>query len=152
MLSCKIESQGIILYRGETPGAIGFDIYGGYGQTWTTNFEHARSYGEVKQALLPNTAKRLIIVDPNTDDYNWDHITELERITNDKYIANQLRNGSQIYDVWQEEWTRLVQQAGYDSIATISIEGPEEYVLNDSTLISLNNKTVESRGSHQDEG
>ncbi len=31
--------EDIILYRGITPGAIGFDVHGGYGETWTTDPE-----------------------------------------------------------------------------------------------------------------
>lgn len=142
MFDSQPVAQGIVLYRGETPGAMGFDIHGGYDQTWTTDFEHAKVYGEVKKALLPKSAKRLVLVDPETDEYNWEHIAELERITNDRYIAKQLRKKDQIYDLWQEEWTQRLQHAGYDSIATVSIEGPEEYVLNPSKLIPLNGEPV----------
>jgi hypothetical protein len=68
-------------------------------------------------------------VDPDGDAYNWEHIQELERITGDRFIAAALRSGRQIYELWQDEWDDLVQQAGYASIATVSIEGPEEYDL-----------------------
>ncbi len=78
------------------------------------------------------TAKRLVLVDPDTDDYNWGHIEELERITDNRFIAAALRSGQQIYDLWQDDWDDLVRRAGYDSIATVSIEGPEKYEL--STL------------------
>jgi len=36
-----------------------------------------------------------------------------------------------------------LQKAGYDSIATAGIEGPEEYVLDNSKLIRLNGKLIE---------
>jgi hypothetical protein len=70
-----------------------------------------------------------VLVDPESDAYNWEHVAELERITGDRFIAAALRAGWQIYDLWQDEWDDLVRGAGYDSIATVSIEGPEEYEL-----------------------
>lgn len=74
-------------------------------------------------------SRRLVLVDPESDAYNWEHVAELERITGDRFIAAALRAGWQIYDLWQDEWDDLVRGAGYDSIATVSIEGPEEYEL-----------------------
>ncbi len=138
--------EGVVLYRGETPSEVGYDIDGGYGQTWTVDPEHAGAYGELKRALLPATAKRLVLVDPITNEYNWTHIAELERITNDRFIASQLRNGARLYELWCEEWTRRVREAGYDSIATVGVKGPEEYVLNPSKLIPLNGASANGRG------
>ena len=109
------------------------------------NPEHASANGELKRALLPATARRLVLVDPSTNEYNWMHIAELERITNDRFIASQLRNGARLYELWCEEWTRRVREAGYDSIATVGIEGPEEYVLNPSKLIPLNGAPANGR-------
>lgn len=140
--------EGLILYRGETPGAIGFDIHGGHGQTWTISREHAAVYargcgGVLKKALLPKETKRLIIVDPVTNDYNWKGIADLQNILNisdyewEWDIASDLRDGYQIYDLWESGWTRLIQSTGYESIATVGMEGLEEYILNPSVLIIL---------------
>ncbi len=145
--------QGIVLFRGETPGAIGFDIHGGYGETWTTDREHAACYargqhGRLKKAFLPATAKRLVIIDPVANDYDWQGVAELERLLNADIldVTGALRTGWQIYDIWSTQWTRLAQQAGYDSIATVGIEGPEEYVLNTSVLIPLDARLPEGEG------
>ncbi len=132
-------STGVDLYRGETPGAIGLDVHGGFGRMWTTDQEHASAYGTVKQAVLPSSAKRLVLRDPIDGEINWAGIEELQRITKTFDIAQTLKGGLQLYDIWQEEWTYLVQQAGYDSIATYNIEGPEEYVINQSRLIPVHN-------------
>ena len=135
---------GITLYRGETPGAAGFDVHGGYGQTWTTDAEYAAGYadpphGYVKQAILPSTAKRLVLVtsdDEGFSDYNWRGIETLQEITGDHYIKAMLEsNYKQLYDSWSAEWTLAVIRAGYDSIATLGFDGPEEYVLNPSALM-----------------
>lgn len=142
--------DGVVLYRGEAPGAIGLDIHGGYGQTWTTDLEHAAAYARglharLRKALLPSVARRLVLVDPATNDYNWQGTAELERLLDASIldIAGALRAGWQIYDVWSEEWTRLLRQAGYDSIATVGLEGPEEYVLNPSILVPLDDIPAE---------
>lgn len=132
--------RGLTLYRGETPGAIGCDVHGGYGQTWTLEPGLARRYargdGEVvRVAMLPPTARRLVLVDPVTDAYNWAGFAELERVVDDPLIADRVRAGNQIYDIWRPAWTSLLVEAGYDSIATVGIEGPEEYVLKPEVLV-----------------
>jgi hypothetical protein len=132
--------RGLMLYRGETPGAVGCDVHGGYGQTWTLEPSHARGYargegGVVRVAILPPTAKRLVLVDPVTDEYNWEGLAELERVVDDPLIADRVRAGNQIYDIWRPAWTLLLVEAGYDSIATVGIEGPEEYVLKPEVLV-----------------
>lgn len=135
--------EGIILYRGETPSAIRFDIYGGYGETWTTDRDHALSYARVpygllKQARLPANAKRLTLVDSENDyDYCWETIGILSQLIADPYLINTLKAGRLLYDIWHESWTKTIKEAGYDTIATHSIEGPEEYVLNPAKLILL---------------
>ena len=86
-----------------------------------------------------------MLVDPTTNDYNWQGTAELERLLDASIldIAGALRAGWQIYDVWSEEWTRLLRQAGYDSIATVGLDGPEEYVLNPSILVPLDDIPAE---------
>jgi DNA sulfur modification protein DndD len=138
--------EGIVLYRGALPGVDTLKDHEEYGEVWTTDFEQAISFGKVKRAVLPDTARRLVLVDPITNDYNWEHIAELERLSKDRSIAKKLRAGHQIYDIWRDEWTLLLQKARYDSIATVTIEGPEEHVLNPSKLISLKEKAVETGG------
>jgi len=135
--SMQQSTEGTVVYRGETPGAVGLDVHGGYGRTWTTSPEDAAAYGDVKKALLPANAKRLILIDDATGDYNWDGVRELERVTNSNSIAETLKGGYQVYDIWQEEWTYQLQQAGYDSIATVGLDGKEEYVINTASLVPL---------------
>jgi hypothetical protein len=132
--------EGITLYRGETPNAIEFDVHGGYGESWTTDRDHALCYargsiGVLRQALLPKDAKRLMLVDNKNDyDYCWEAIDVLAKLTDEPYLVNSLRAGGLLYDIWHESWTKVIKAAGYDSIATHSIEGPEEYVLNPARL------------------
>jgi DNA sulfur modification protein DndD len=147
--------NGLVLYRGETSGAVGFDVHGGFGRTWTTGPEHASDYGTVRQAVLPASAKRLVLCDPADGEFNWAGIEELQRITGDYSIVPAIKAQRHLFDLWQDEWTYKLQQAGYASIATYNIEGPEEYVLNDSQLIPLvqNNGTSNHAGNgHQPEG
>jgi hypothetical protein len=139
---------GVKLYRGETPGAPGLDIYGGEGQHWTTDPDQAGGYAKgpdsvLRRAWLPPNAKRLVLVDPVSGEYNWQGLADLEAITGDELIISRLRAGHQLYDVWCPEWTRLLKEAGYESIASVGIEGPEEYVLNPALLIELREGGVE---------
>lgn len=108
-----MNTNGITLYRGETPGSIGFDVHGGYGQTWTIDPEYATRYadppyGYVKQAVLPYTAKWLVLVTTDREgysDYNWSAIETLQEITGDYDIKAMLEsNYKQVYDIWREEW------------------------------------------------
>lgn len=147
--------NGLMLYRGETPGAIGFDVHGEFGRTWTTDSEHAIAYGTVRQAVLPASAKRLMLCDPADGELNWTGIEELQRITGNYDIVPALKAQWQLYDLWQDEWTYKLQQAGYASIAMYNIEGPEEYILDDSQLIPLVQNNGASNGAgngHQPEG
>jgi DNA sulfur modification protein DndD len=148
--SAQATPGGTTLFRGETPGALGFDAHGGYGRTWTTDPEHAAGYGEVRQAVLPASSKRLVLVDPETGDFNWDGIKELQRLTKAPSLVETVKAGYQLFDIWNEEWTYILQQAGYDSIATYNIEGPEEYVLNSSKLIPTSNELVKVKGNGHD--
>ena len=132
-------SLRVKLYRGETPGAPGLDVYGGAGQHWTTDPEHARGYakgpgGVLHQAWLPPSARRLVLVDPVSGAYDWEGLARLEAIIGDELVISRLRAGRQLYDMWRPAWTRLLKEAGYDSIASVGIEGPEEYVLNTGGL------------------
>ncbi len=74
-------------------------------------------------------AKRLMLVNPDNSDYNWEQIQELERITGHRYIAAMLRLNWQICELWKAEWDELLRQEGYTSVASVNIEGPEEYDL-----------------------
>jgi hypothetical protein len=88
-----------------------------------------------------------VLVDPTTNDYDWQGVAELQRLLDSDIldIAGALRAGWQIYDLWSKEWSCLVRRAGYDSIATVSIEGPEEYVLNPSILLPLNSAPANAK-------
>ncbi|MCZ7570923.1 MAG: DNA sulfur modification protein DndD [Ardenticatenaceae bacterium] len=156
MATCENQpkSRGLILYRGEAPSAGPIEInevFGtGLGQTWTTDPDYAGAWGKVRQALLPPTARRLVLVDPETREYNWEQIEELERMTSSPFLVQTIRAGRTLEEVWQEEWTALLKEAGYDSIATVSIDGPEEYVLNPFKLIPVNGTTP--NGKNQGDG
>ncbi len=120
----------------------------GSGQWWLHDPELVNANGHgLKRAVLPATAKRLVLIDPEADSYNWLHVAELERVVNDKYILSQLRSGHQIYDVWQDDWTGILKEAGYDSIATRTIEGTAEIVLNASMLIPLDDLETEENSA-----
>ncbi len=129
--------NGLVLYRGETPGAIGLDVHGGFGRTWTTDAEQAEGYGTLRKAVLPATANRLVLCDPADGDINLAGVEELQRVTGDYSILEMVNAKWHLFDIWQDEWTYKLIRAGYDSIATYNIEGPEEYVLNDASLIPL---------------
>jgi DNA sulfur modification protein DndD len=147
--------SGLALYRGEMLGAIGLDVHGGMGRTWTTDAKHAAEYGLVRQAVLPASARRLVLCNPENGELNWAGIEELQRITGNYDIVPALKAQRQLFDLWQDEWTYKLRQAGYASIATYNIEGPEEYVLDDYKLIPLilNNGASNHAGNgHQSEG
>lgn len=141
--------QGIVLYRGETPGALGFDVHGGYGEYWTYDLEHAACYakapdGYILKALLPKEAKRLRLITVDEEGF-WDY---------DQSPAQELVDVAQIpfptelivqhppYDVWCAEWTEGLIDAEYESIATVGLDGPEEYVLRPDKLVWL--ETIDS--------
>ena len=140
--------NGQMFNRGETTGAIGFGVHGVSGRTWTIDPEHASDYGAARQATLPAPAKRLVLCDPTDGELNWAGIEELQRITGDYDIVPALKAQRQIFDLWQDEWTYKLQQAGYASVATYNIEGPEEYVISDSQLIHL----VQTNGANSHAG
>ena len=108
-------------------------------QTWTTNPERAYANGEVTWALLPTNAKRLVLVDAETGEYRWEQITELEKLTNKHFITKRLRSNGRLHHLWNDQWLDRLKQAGYDSVATAGVEGPEEYILNPAKLIPLSN-------------
>lgn len=138
--------KDVVLYRSgsaEETGDEAMSGSNGAGQLWLHDPAHVDANGHgVKRSVLPATAKRLVLIDPEADSYNWLHVAELERVVKDKYILSQLRNGHQIFDVWQDDWTDILKQAGYDSIATGTIEGTAEYVLDASKLLPLNGKEI----------
>lgn len=143
----------MILYRGETPDSIEVDLYGGFGEIWFPDHEHARSYargalGTVRQAALPENAKRLILIDSITEGYDWEAVEVLAQLTNNPLLTKTLQAGYKLYNIWRAGWTLAVKEAGYDSIASHSIEGPEEYVLNPSRLIPLDTRTSVEEKTH----
>jgi len=151
----KTPESGLTLYRGETPGAIGLDVHGGMGRTWTTDVEHAAEYRLVRQAVLPASSRRLVLCNPEDGELNWAGIEELQRITGDYDIVPALKAQRQLFEIWQDEWTYKLQHAGYAIIATYNIEGPEEYVIDDCKLIPLvlnNGASDHAANGHQSEG
>jgi hypothetical protein len=132
--------EDLILYRGITPGAVGFDVHGGYGETWTTDPDLAAAYargegGYVMQASLPASAKRLVLVTPTDDggEYNWAGIEELVSVVQVPHLKRMFELAAP-YEIWNDEWTLVLIEAGYQSIATAGLDGPEEYILNTAKL------------------
>lgn len=139
-----MDSTGIVLYRGITPGAFGLDVHGGYGETWTRDFEDAKRYahlpqGYVLEAILHPSAKQLVLTtEPDAEEFtNYvpDGIRALAEIVDDSWLYRSVMSGwSCLWDMWTEEWTEAVIKAGYESIFTSGFDGPEEYVLNPKLL------------------
>ena len=139
-----MNQDGTILYRGLTPYAIGLDLHGGYGETWSRGFEGAKGYaqpphGYILQAVLHPSARQLVLVtevdDEGFSDYVEDEIRLLAGIVGDPWVYESLMSGRRaLWEVWEPEWTEAIKKAGYDSIFTGGFDGPEEYVLNISQL------------------
>jgi hypothetical protein len=137
-------TDGITLYRGITPGTLGMDVHGGYGETWTRDFEQAKRYARspksyVLEAILLPSAKQLILTtEPDEEgftDYVPEGIQTLANIVNDPWLYDSILSGRRcLWDVWKPEWTEAIIKAGYDSIFTSGFDGPEEYLLNPGAL------------------
>jgi hypothetical protein len=135
-----MNATGITLYRGITPGAIGLDTHGGYGEAWTREFDHAKRFarppqGYVLEAILHPSARQLILsTEPDAEgftDYVPEGINTLAEIVDYSWLSKSLMSGrSCLWEIWDEEWTEAVIRAGYDSIFTSGFDAPEEYVLN----------------------
>lgn len=132
-------SEGIRLFRGITPGAIGLDVHGGYGETWAHDFASAEGYaraphGYVLEAVLSPDARRLVLVTVDEEgfsDYREEGIQELAQIVGDPMLRDHFLSwGSLLWESWEPEWTEAIKAAGYDSFVTGGFDGPEEYVLN----------------------
>ena len=125
---------------------MGMDVHGGYGQTWTTNPEHAAEYAQsqgsyIRQAILPSTSKRLVLMfkdEHGVSTINWNAVNTLQQITGDPYLRRTIEL-MPMYEVWCDEWTIKLINAGYDSIATEGFEGIEEYVIN-KTILTTNKR------------
>ena len=152
----------IRLYRGITPGAIGIDVHGRYGETWTMNRFYAQGYakpphGYVMEAILHPSAKRLVLVTEEDaegfSEYVEEGIQELARIVGDPLLCDHFLSwGGLLWESWEPEWTEGIKAAGYDSIFTGGFDGPEEYVMNSYMLkyrkeYSPSHKSVPVTGS-----
>lgn len=135
--------ESITLYRGITPNALGLDVHGGHGETWTRDFDYARRYarspeGYVLEAVLRSEAQQLVLVtvdDEGFSDYVEEGIKRLAEIVQDEWLYDSLMSGRRsLWEMWEPEWTVALIQAGYDAIFTEGFDGPEEYVLNPSGL------------------
>lgn len=139
-----MDSKDIVLYRGITPGALGLDVHGGYGETWVRDFSSAMCYarpplGYVLEAVLSSTAKQLVLMtEPDAEgftDYVPEGIQELAQVIGDPWIYDSLLAGRKcLWEEWEPKWTETCKNAGYDSIFTGGYDGPEEYVLNAGLL------------------
>lgn len=139
-----MDTKGITLYRGITPHSLGLDVHGGYGETWTRDFEYAKGYarppqGYVLEVILHPSARQLVLMtEPDAEgftDYVPEGIQTLAQILDDGWLYNSLMsNHALLWELWEPEWTEAIIKAGYDSIFTGGFDGPEEYVLNPSVL------------------
>lgn len=139
-----MNTKGTTLYRGLTPGMIGLDLHGGYGETWTRDFNYARGYvhspqGYVLEAVLHPSAKHLVLTTEPDEEGFTHYVTEgiktLAQIVGDPWLYDSVLSGRLcLWEVWEPEWTEAVIKAGYDSIFTVGFDGPEEYVLNSCLL------------------
>lgn len=136
-------SEGIRLFRGLTPGALGLDVHGSYGETWAHDFASAEGYarpphGYVLEAVLSPDARRLALVTVDEEgfsDYSEEGIQELALILGDPMLYDHFMSwGGLLWDSWEPEWTEAIKAAGYDSIFTGGFDGPEEYVLSPDVL------------------
>ena len=136
--------DGIRLFRGITPGAIGLDVHGRYGETWSRSLAYAQRYarpphGYVMEAILHPSAKRLVLITEEDADgfseYVEAGIQELAQIVGDPMLCDHFLSwGGLLWESWEPEWTAAIKAAGYDSIFTGGFDGPEEYVLNANAL------------------
>lgn len=143
-MSVTRATNGITLYRGLTPGQLGIDVHGGYGEVWTREFDHARRFarppqGYVLEAILHPSAKQLVLTtEPDEEgftDYVPEGIKTLAEIVDYSWLPKSLLSwGNCLWELWDEEWTKAVIKAGYDSIFTSGFDAPEEYVMNASLL------------------
>jgi hypothetical protein len=139
-----VNTKGITLYRGITPGYFGLDVHGGYGEAWTRDFDHARRFarlpqGYVLEAILHPSAKQLVLTtepdEKGFTDYVPEGIETLAEVVDYSWLPKSVRSGHNcLWEIWDEEWTEAVIKAGYDSIFTSGFDAPEEYVINSSLL------------------
>ncbi len=137
-----MNTKVITLYRGITPGTLGLDVHGDYGETWTRDFDYAKCYARlpesyVLEAILSPKARQLVLltVDDEFGDYVEENVQRLAELMDYPGLYDSLKSGrSHLWEVWDEEWTEAVIKAGYDSIFTSGFDGPEEYVLNSCML------------------
>ena len=146
--------EGVILYRGKTQG-VKSDALEKAVQSWSTDPEHASgsNNGALERALLPASARRLVLVDPYDTDapYFWPGVAELEGLIGNPYLGAELRSQSrQIFDLWRDDWLANLREAGYDSVATLNIEGPVEIVLSPEKLIPINGTVASGNGRSSD--
>ncbi len=111
---------------------------------WTIGPTTGGIADELKRCLLPGYANRLVLTDPETCEYDWKMISELERVVDDSTITTRLRDGTSLHELWSEEWVYSALRAGYDSISVSSPRGHEEYVLNPAVLIPIEPSPEES--------
>ncbi|MGA9997842.1 MAG: DNA sulfur modification protein DndD [Pyrinomonadaceae bacterium] len=138
----------VLLYRAETNGKSNSKagkFLAQQGQYWYYEADAALQDGKsLVKAKLPESARRLEIVDANGG-YNWLQVAELAQAVEDRFLFAALRNGHHIFDLWHDDWSEPLRSAGYDSIATLTAEGPVEYVLETSKLIVLERVTVDEK-------
>ena len=149
--------EGVILYRGEIPGIVlDYDGYGCYGEYWTTDPNQLATFGHgldrelkacVKKAILPKKARRLLfefVDDAGWAIINWEAVNILAELMADNPYLKTMWERESSYEIWQDEWTLALKEAGYDSFSTVSLDGwEEEYVLNPDKLILLAKMTPE---------
>ncbi|MCP5096785.1 MAG: hypothetical protein GY943_14625 [Chloroflexi bacterium] len=85
------------------------------------------------------SAKRLVLVTEEDAGGFSEHVPEgirlLAEIIGEHWIYDSLMSGrGLLWDIWEPEWTKAINTAGYDTIFTSGFDGSEKYVLNPKLL------------------
>lgn len=132
----RATNAGTILYRRRSAK--------GNGHLWLNNLAHQHSTNGLTKAILPSTAKRLVLVDPIGGKPIWENIKILQKLVGNKTISAKVRDGEIFSQFWlEDDWDAPIQKAGYESIAFSADEGPVEYVLNPTILQPFGKKMIE---------
>ncbi len=126
-------AEGTILYHPSTTDKYQQEN----GHIWHANPECADLTNELKRAILPGDAKRLVLASPLTGEYLWPAIIEFQRLINDQNLIEELKNGGILSDLWKDSWNDILREASFDSVALVDSGGPIEFVINPSILRPL---------------
>ena len=134
----------LIVHRGMQEGAVGMDVHGGLGNTWTIHKSAAEGYGDVTSMVLPKDAKVLELVDQRTMIPNEKNLEVLNKIAG---VDPSTAKDVPMYEAWGiieeaaglegTELAEKVRDAGYSGIMTEGLDGTEVYMLDPKVLKSI---------------